>query len=88
MPWLNWQTSDLTENHDGINAWLEDANLDNVKAPLVLDVTEPLQASDKYDAVFSANTAHIMSIAAVECMFRIVGQCLSRWRQVMPLWAF
>jgi len=76
MPWLNWQTSDLTVNHGDINAWLEDANLDNVKVPLVLDVSEPLQTNDKYDAVFSANTAHIMSIVAVECMFRIVGQCL------------
>jgi len=77
MPWLTWQTSDLVENHDGINAWLEDANLDNVKAPLVLDVEEPLQTVDHFDAVFSANTAHIMSIAAVECMFGIVGQCLT-----------
>ncbi len=76
MPWLNWQTSDLAVNHGGINAWLEDANLDNVKSPLVLDVTEPLQTNDKYDAVFSANTAHIMSIAAVECMFSVVGQSL------------
>ena len=76
MSWLNWQTSDLAENHGGINAWLEDANLDNVKSPLVLDVTEPLQTNDKYDAVFSANTAHIMSIAAVECMFSVVGQSL------------
>ena len=77
MPWLNWQTSDLAFNHGGINAWLEDANLDNVKAPLVLDVAEPLQTNDKYDAVFSANTAHIMSITAVQCMFSIVGQCLN-----------
>jgi len=76
MPWLNWQTSDLAANHGGINAWLEDANLENVKAPSVLDVTESLQSNDKYDAVFSANTAHIMSIAAVECMFSVVGQCL------------
>ena len=76
MSWLNWQTSDLAENHGGINAWLEDANLDNVKSPLVLDVTEPLQTNDKYDAVFSANTAHIMSIAAVGCMFSVVGQSL------------
>ncbi len=46
IPWLTWQTSDLAVNHGGINAWLEDANLDNVKFPLVLDVTEPLQTND------------------------------------------
>lgn len=76
MSWLSWQTSDRLENHDGINAWLVDANLDNVKVPLRLDVLEPVQISDKFDAVFSANTAHIMSVAAVECMFQIVGERL------------
>ena len=76
MPWLTWQTSDLPANHAGISAWLQDANLDNVKAPIVLDVEQPLQTNDKFDAVFSANTAHIMSFAAVKCMFKKVGQCL------------
>ena len=76
MSWLTWQTSDLVANHNGINAWLVAADLDNVKAPLVLDVEEPLQADDKFDAVFSANTAHIMSIAAVESMFSTAGRCL------------
>ena len=76
MPWLTWQTSDRVENHSGINAWLAEANIENVIAPLQLDVMEPVQCSDKFDAVFSANTAHIMSISAVECMFRVVGQRL------------
>jgi cyclopropane fatty-acyl-phospholipid synthase-like methyltransferase len=76
MPWLTWQTSDLQENHDGINAWLEETDLDNVLAPLELDVETPLQIDERFDAVFSANTAHIMTVAAVECMFTIVGECL------------
>ena len=77
MSWLTWQTSDLPENHAGINEWLEDSGLDNVKAPFDLDVEQPLQTDDRFDAVFSANTAHIMSIKAVECMFRIVGESLN-----------
>ncbi len=76
MSWLTWQTSDLAANHHGINAWREDAEHDNVKAPLVLDVEAPLQTDDRFDAVFSANTAHIMSIAAVESMFNTAGRCL------------
>lgn len=76
MPWLDWQTSDLRENHDGINAWLDEAGLNNVKAPFELDVEKALQTDEKFDAVFSANTVHIMSIEAVECMFRIVGSVL------------
>ena len=77
MPWLNWQTSDRQENHDGINAWLSDSSLENVSRPLALDVEAVTQLADVYDAVFSANTAHIMSFAAVQCMFRLVGRCLS-----------
>lgn len=73
---LTWQTSDLAVNHDGINAWLKDAELDNVKVPLVLDVAEPMQTNDKFGGVYSANTAHIMGITEVECMFSVVGQCL------------
>ncbi len=76
MPWLTWQTSDLQENHDGINAWLEEATVDNVESPLELDVEKPLQTDDNFDGVFSANTAHIMSIGAVECMFGTVSECL------------
>ena len=34
-------------------------------------------AADAYDAVYSANTAHIMSLAAVEKMFAIVGMALT-----------
>lgn len=76
MPWLTWQTSDLEANHDGIDAWLDDAGLDNVVRPLILDVEKTNTLNLKFDAVFSANTAHIMSIAAVECMFALVGGCL------------
>lgn len=78
MPWLTWQPSDVAANHEGINAWREDARLDNVKIPLILDVEEPPQTEDKYDGVFSANTAHIMGITAVKCMFRFVAQYLTK----------
>ena len=77
LPSLIWQTSDLVANHEGICAWLKDANLDNVRAPIVLDVEEPLQFTDRFEGVFSANTAHIMSIGAVAHMFRVVAECLA-----------
>jgi len=76
MPWLIWQTSDLPVNHDGICGWLQSSDLDNVKAPLALDVEQPLPVNDRFDGVFSANTAHIMSFKAVECMIDKVAQCL------------
>jgi cyclopropane fatty-acyl-phospholipid synthase-like methyltransferase len=77
MPWLTWQTSDLKESHAGINAWVEDSGLDNVRAPIELDVERPSQVTEQFDGVFSANTAHIMSFVAVECMFKVVAEYLN-----------
>lgn len=76
MPWLNWQTSDLPRNHDGIRAWIQFAAVANVEPPLALDVSDPPRLDRCYDAVFSANTAHIMSRSDVECMFALVGGLL------------
>ena len=76
LPYLTWQTSDLEENHASIHAWLDDADLDNVRDPLALDVQDFEAPAASYDAVFSANTAHIMCYAAVESMFALVGRTL------------
>jgi len=73
---LIWQTSDRNDNHETILDWLAGAGLPNVLAPLSLDVLDASFATDTYDAVFSANTAHIMSLAAVERMFALAGQAL------------
>lgn len=76
MPGLRWQTSDRRENHADIRAWLSHAALDNVQPPLALDVvTDPDPVGD-YDAVFSANTSHIMGIDAVVALFALVGRLL------------
>lgn len=73
---VEWQTSDLDENHEGIRAWIAEAGLANVHAPLSLDVTNSELAGASYDAVYSSNTAHIMSEGAVDAMFRLVGRVL------------
>lgn len=78
LPHLTWQTSDLPANHEGILAWLATADSPNLKPPLVLDVETFDSRTLSFDAVFSANTAHIMSIDAVGCMFRLVGRLLPR----------
>jgi cyclopropane fatty-acyl-phospholipid synthase-like methyltransferase len=70
MPWLQWQTSDLRENHPGIRAWIAASALPNVLPPLVLDVNRPGDwPTEKYDAVFSANTLHIMGWPEVQALF-------------------
>lgn len=73
MPEVTWQSSDRLQMHEGIRLWLDEANLPNVPPPLALDVLEDCWPETTFDAVFSANTAHIMSPRAVEAMF--AGAC-------------
>ena len=77
LPQVCWMTSDRMQNHAGILAWLDAAPSANLRPPLCLDTLQadwPLDAP--VDAVFSANTAHIMSWQAVCGMFRGAGQWL------------
>lgn len=75
MPGLTWQTSDLEENHEDINKAIESSGLDNVLAPLKLDMRDAV-TDGTYDAVFSCNTAHIMSAGAVDRMIPFVAGSL------------
>jgi len=68
LTWLDWQCSDRAENLPGIRAWLDEAALPNTPAPLQLDVAGPWP-SGPFDAVFSANTLHIMAWHEVEALF-------------------
>ena len=68
LPQLVWQTSDVAAHLPGIRAWLDEAALPNTPPPLAIDVDDGLPAGD-YDAVFSANTLHIMGWREVEKLF-------------------
>lgn len=76
MPQLLWHTSDLVANHAGIELWLAEAGLDNLRSPLSLDVKLSPWPEVTVDAVFSANTAHIMHWQEVEALFSGVGKIL------------
>jgi len=73
LEWLEWQTSDVEDNHEGIKAWLTEAAIANVHSPLRLDVRDAELTSISYGGVFSANTAHIMGPDAVAKMFSLVA---------------
>jgi len=77
IPQLVWHTSDKEENHQGILAWMEEADLENVRAPLSLDVSRNEWPTDKIDVIYSANTAHIMSWPEVEILMTGVGKKLA-----------
>ena len=77
MPWLTWQASDVAAHLPGIHAWLDDAASSNTPPPLELDVLQARWPDVVADAVFSANTLHIMGWDGVEAFFRGVGGILA-----------
>jgi cyclopropane fatty-acyl-phospholipid synthase-like methyltransferase len=76
LPHLHWQTADLPLHHPGIRLWLDEAALPNVLPPIALDVNRKSWRDGRYDAVFSANTLHIMSWIEVESFFEGVSEVL------------
>jgi cyclopropane fatty-acyl-phospholipid synthase-like methyltransferase len=69
MPELVWQCSDREPYLPGIRQWLDEAQLPNTLAPLPLDVATGPWPDARFDAVFSANTLHIMGWDEVEAFF-------------------
>ena len=69
LPHLTWQASDRAENLADIRQWVAD--------PIELDVDKPFPKLDA-DAVFTANTCHIMSWPQVERFFAGVGALLPK----------
>jgi cyclopropane fatty-acyl-phospholipid synthase-like methyltransferase len=77
FPRLIWQTSDCPEYLSGIQMWIDDADLENVLPPIELNVDHSPWPTSGYDAVFSANTVHIMGMKSVVNMFAGVGKVLT-----------
>ena len=76
LPHLIWQPSELAQNLAGIQAWLDEAQLPNVPAPLAIDVNDARWPVTNVDAVFNANTVHIISWPEVERMFAHISRIL------------
>jgi cyclopropane fatty-acyl-phospholipid synthase-like methyltransferase len=68
MPWLTWQAADMAENLPGIAMWIDEARLPNLPSAIALSAAGPWPKR-RYDAVFSANTLHIMGWADVVKLF-------------------
>ncbi|MFZ6654106.1 DUF938 domain-containing protein [Undibacterium sp. TJN19] len=77
LPHLQWQTSDRPEYHPGIMAWLDEAALTNVLPPLELNIGKSPWPERQFDAVFTANTCHIMAWQEVQLMFAGVAKALA-----------
>lgn len=87
LPHLQWQTSDVIDNHRVIQGWLNKHPASNLHPPLAFDLTAddiPKRLSSMnnqtgnstYDAVFTANTLHIIAWPLVKRLFELVGGAL------------
>lgn len=84
LPHLVWQTSDLSEQLPGIRLWLDEAGLPNTPDPIELAAASIVRpAGAPYDAVFTANTLHIMSWHDVQALFGALPGIVQRGAKVV-----
>jgi cyclopropane fatty-acyl-phospholipid synthase-like methyltransferase len=76
LPQLTWQPSELPENLAPLAERIRLEGTANLRAPLTLDVREDPWPVEPVDAVFSANTLHIIAWSAVCEFFRGVSAVL------------
>lgn len=76
LPHVIWQPSDLVQHHDGMKLWINEADLDNVLMPLILDVDQ-VWPEIQVDHVFSANTVHYIAHESVVNMFTGISRLLA-----------
>jgi cyclopropane fatty-acyl-phospholipid synthase-like methyltransferase len=77
LPQLTWQPSELPESLAPLAERIRLEGGANVRAPLALDVREDPWPVEPVDAIFSANTLHIMGWSAVRDFFRGVAAALT-----------
>jgi SAM-dependent methyltransferase len=79
LPKVAWQPSDQAEYLPGLLARAEVEGGPNLRRPIELDVSRPADwpAPGEFDAVFTANTLHIMSWQQVVALMRSAGRLLT-----------
>ena len=77
LPHLIWQASDVAENLAAISQRLDQQGPANAVTPIALNVADDPWPVDSAEAIFSANSLHIMSWEQVEHFFRGVGAVLN-----------
>jgi cyclopropane fatty-acyl-phospholipid synthase-like methyltransferase len=78
LPHLTWQPTEVAPLPAALGERVRLAALPNLRAPLALDVRQLPWPATGVDAVFSANTLHIMSWESVGDFFRGVAAAMTR----------
>ncbi len=79
MPGLDWLPTDLAEVLPGLRIRIAREGGTGLRAPVELDVLTGPWPAGPFDAVYTANTCHIMPWVAVEAMLAGVGRGLAGW---------
>lgn len=75
MPHLDWQPSDRFDYPADLEQRCQQSHLSNLLKPIHFDVAQRWLL-DTVDAIFTANTLHIMSWSEVEVFFKGAGEFL------------
>ena len=82
MPHLQWHTSERFEFLSGIQMWMDeycqDGQLQNIQSPISLDVAQENWPELNVDAIYTANTLHIMHWNEVQLFFQQAPTLLKR----------
>jgi SAM-dependent methyltransferase len=78
LPHLSWQPSDTGEYLPALRQRLREHGGSNLRPVIELDVRIHPWPVEEVDAIFSANTLHIMSWSSVEDFFRGIGRVLGK----------
>ena len=71
---LRWQPTEHPDNLDTLRPRCEAAALANLAAPLALDIATGPWPGEWPDAIYTANTLHIVSRELVKRLFRSLGE--------------
>ncbi|MFT4767674.1 MAG: hypothetical protein ACI8RN_000803 [Glaciecola sp.] len=71
MPHLQWQPSEHPKSLDTLRPRCELAQLENLLSPIAVDICQTPWPSPWPDAVYTANTLHIVSKALVQTLFQV-----------------
>lgn len=68
LPEMVWQLSDQGDYYTELRAYIASQSIENLIAPIEIDVNLPnwLQGTADYNAIYSANTLHIMNPISCE----------------------
>lgn len=73
---ITWTCSDVKLNHEGINLWLKEAKISNIKGPLEFEIGKDDFPSGSFDLVYTANTFHIMDWEKDKLFMELCGKNL------------